>query len=178
MVQYLVQFLNVMTFICAELVGVAQAKQFIKSHWICFCVFSCFFIWKPRSYIVSKSWKSLRLPNIVIRARNGIIEFGKLPGWGSRLEEDYQSFKRNLWNIPQENEENQKITTCNRLDSETLGFDWLCPKTSLDTDPYSVNTGSHIHVQLQTAICLLLFLAIMNLIVWLIIIISITPWSN
>ena len=90
--QYLVQFLKVMTFSCAELVGVAQANHLIKWYWIYFCVFSCFLIWKPRPYIVSKSWKSLQLPNIVIRARNGIVEFGKLPGWGSRLQEDYQSF--------------------------------------------------------------------------------------
>ena len=49
-----------MAFIYAKLVGVAQANQFIKSNWIYFCVF--FFI----CYIVSKSWKDLQSPNIVI----------------------------------------------------------------------------------------------------------------
>ena len=39
MVYYIVQFLIVMTCICAKLVSVANANHFMKSHKIFFCAF-------------------------------------------------------------------------------------------------------------------------------------------
>ena len=54
----------------------------------------------------------------------------EITDWSSRPQEDYQSFKRNLWNISQIHKEIHKITTCSLLDLETLGF-WPISPTNL-----------------------------------------------
>ena len=69
----------------------------------------------------------------------------------SSVSENYQSFKRNLWSIPQMNKEIGKITTCSLLDLETLGFlsnyahkspwtlTWSCQESCFDKLNYHTN---------------------------------------
>ena len=71
-----------MTCVCAKLVSAAHANHFIKSYWTYFCVFSCSLFEKLRLSIVSKSWKSLRLPNIVIFDSFCILTWISMEGWG------------------------------------------------------------------------------------------------
>ena len=66
----------------------------------------------------------------------------KWTGWSSRLQETYHKFKRNLWNVPQINKEIRKITTCNLLDLETLGFSAIMP----------TNLPGHWHDLVQKAV--------------------------
>ena len=56
----------------------------------------------------------------------------EITGWRSSLQENNQSFSRNLWNIPQISKKKE------RSQRETGGLGntriwWLCPKISLDT---------------------------------------------
>ena len=56
-------------------------------------------------------------------------------GWNSRLQENCQSFQRNLKNISQNNQKNRKMSICNQLEFETLGsrldYDQNSPKGSI-----------------------------------------------
>ena len=57
------------------------------------------------------------------------------------LQGDYvhRSFERSLWNVPKINKEIRKITTCDRLEWETLGFWPIMPRIAMDT--------AHIYLQ-------------------------------
>ena len=57
----------------------------------------------------------------------------EITGWSSRVEENYRSFRRNLWNIPPNlRKEKRRMSICNRLDLQTLGSQPDMPKNLPD----------------------------------------------
>ena len=65
----------------------------------------------------------------------------EMTDWSSRLQENYRSFERNLGNMPNLIKEIWRMSTCNRLDLQTLGLNRLCPKISRITGWFKVDVG-------------------------------------